>query len=112
MAASTAPSQHTVTKGNNRHSYNHPGRRQLLFLLTVDDTVYSSANEFYGHEPTFPPPSLSGPLVRCHIVGIQSSEDQTFFKPWIMILPEPLQEGNGTPLQYSCLENPLDGGAW
>ena len=21
-------------------------------------------------------------------------------------------EGNGTPLQYSCLENPLDGGAW
>ena len=21
-------------------------------------------------------------------------------------------EGNGTPLQYSCLENPIDGGAW
>ena len=20
--------------------------------------------------------------------------------------------GNGTPLQYSCLENPMDGGAW
>ena len=27
---------------------------------------------------------------------------------------EPLTfgEGNGTPLQYSCLENPMDGGAW
>ena len=23
-----------------------------------------------------------------------------------------LGEGNGNPLQYSCLENPLDGGAW
>ena len=23
-----------------------------------------------------------------------------------------LEEGNGTPLQYSCLENPMDGGAW
>ena len=23
-----------------------------------------------------------------------------------------LGEGNGTPLQYSCLENPMDGGAW
>ena len=23
-----------------------------------------------------------------------------------------IREGNGTPLQYSCLENPLDGGAW
>ena len=22
------------------------------------------------------------------------------------------REGNGTPLQYSCLENTMDGGAW
>ena len=22
------------------------------------------------------------------------------------------REGNGTPLQYSCLENPMGGGAW
>ena len=22
------------------------------------------------------------------------------------------REGNGTPLHYSCLENPMDGGAW
>ena len=21
-------------------------------------------------------------------------------------------EGNGNPIQYSCLENPMDGGAW
>ena len=25
--------------------------------------------------------------------------------------PDP-GEGNGTPLQYSCLENPMEGGAW
>ena len=24
----------------------------------------------------------------------------------------PFGEDNGTPLQYSCLENPMDGGAW
>ena len=23
-----------------------------------------------------------------------------------------LGEGNGNPLQYSCLENPMEGGAW
>jgi len=23
-----------------------------------------------------------------------------------------LGEGNGIPFQYSCLENPMDGGAW
>ena len=28
------------------------------------------------------------------------------------VLHAPLGEGNGTPLQYSCLENPMDGGAW
>ena len=22
------------------------------------------------------------------------------------------REGDGTPLQYTCLENPMDGGAW
>ena len=27
-------------------------------------------------------------------------------------LDSSLGEGNGTPLQYSCLENPMDGGAW
>ena len=25
---------------------------------------------------------------------------------------EAYREGNGTPLQYSCLENPMGGGAW
>ena len=27
-------------------------------------------------------------------------------------LGRPPGEGNGTPLQYSCLENPIDGRAW
>jgi len=25
---------------------------------------------------------------------------------------EILRDGDGTPLKYSCLENPMDGGAW
>ena len=28
------------------------------------------------------------------------------------ILRDAFREGDGTPLQYSCLENPMDGGAW
>ena len=27
-------------------------------------------------------------------------------------LKDPIREGSGTPLQYSCLENPMDGEAW
>ena len=30
----------------------------------------------------------------------------------ISVLGRSPGEGNGTPLQYSCLENPMDGGAW
>ena len=33
------------------------------------------------------------------------------FTYWEQLLP-PYGEGNGTPLQYSCLENPMGGGAW
>ena len=31
------------------------------------------------------------------------------FEPWVGKIPG---EGNGNPLQYSCLENPMDWGAW
>ena len=30
----------------------------------------------------------------------------------LQALGQKIGEGNGTPLQYSCLENPMDGGAW
>ena len=30
----------------------------------------------------------------------------------LIVLGSYFGEGNGTPLQYSCLENPMDGGAW
>ena len=30
----------------------------------------------------------------------------------MMVSKTSIGEGNGTPLQYSCLENPMDGGAW
>ena len=38
---------------------------------------------------------------------------RTHFQPTslISLIVQPFGEGNGTPLQYSCLENPMDGGA-
>ena len=32
--------------------------------------------------------------------------------PYLWLYSLSIGEGNGTPLQYSCLENPMDGGAW
>ena len=39
-----------------------------------------------------------------------SKHEICFFSLWFPAMPS--GEGNGTPLQYSCLENPMDGGAW
>ena len=39
--------------------------------------------------------------------------DFDFHRPWNWQATKPFMgEGNGTPLQYSCLENPMDGEAW
>ena len=38
-----------------------------------------------------------------------SAMQKTGFDPWVGKIPG---EGNGNPLQYSCLENPMDRGAW
>ena len=41
---------------------------------------------------------------------------QVFYKLWLcgysVLNVGSLGEGNGNPLQYSCLENPMDRGAW
>ena len=45
----------------------------------------------------------------------QSNKVNISIKPvtQIFLVPQCIYgEGNGTPLQYSCLENPMDGGAW
>ena len=35
-----------------------------------------------------------------------------FWPAEFLLKSQLLGEGNGTPLQYSCLKNPMDGGAW
>jgi len=49
-----------------------------------------------------------GALKQCLAYG-KCSRNTTFI---IMMNKKEVREGDGTPLQYSCLENPMDGGAW
>ena len=51
----------------------------------------------------------SGPITSWEIDGetVETVSDFIFWGSKITA-----GEGNGTPLQYSCLENPMDGGAW
>ena len=50
-----------------------------------------------------------GSLACCDSWGHRVGHDWATELNWTSLL---FGEGNGTPLEYSCLENPMDGGAW
>ena len=54
-------------------------------------------------------PRTMGPADPITDRGVRLSQWHSAFFP---TLEAPSGEGDGTPLQYSCLENPMDGGAW
>ena len=76
---------------------------------TLDDFCSENQHSFF----IFIDWILSSPFpqnVYVEILTLRSSEwDCLAFKGGVKVK---LGEGNGTPLQYSCLENPMDGGAW
>ena len=54
------------------------------------------------------PPEGFGSLFACNVACSGTYLGEDFFTESRTLHGE----GNGTPLQYSCLENPMDRGAW
>ena len=51
-------------------------------------------------------PAKGCPCLSCNLTqGTTSNSSNDVPLKWV-------SQGDGTPLQYSCLENPMDGGAW
>ena len=57
----------------------------------------------------FAVPSDVTPLLLLALLFMQTSLAFSAFMYYYKLF---FGEDNGTPLQYSCLENPMDGGAW
>ena len=71
--------------------------------MEVPQQVKSTSGYIYGGNDIMILKRYLHPHGRCSI--ITNSQDME-------ITCVSTDEGNGTPLQHSCLENPMDGGAW
>ena len=92
-------------KGNEEHS---------KCVVTLESMVFSSCDSLLGIRKPNQNLGSESPLFPSQIFSLS-----------FPILPPPQslaklrqglvshsREGDGTPLQYSCLENPMNGGAW
>ena len=74
--------------------------RSSILAWRIPWTVWSMGPQRVGHDwETFTSPIL-GPY---SMLGVKKLYKKPLLDTWW---------GNGTPLQYSCLENPMDRGAW
>ena len=93
-------------------------RMDWLILLAVQGTQESSTPQFKSIN-SLVPSFLYSPILTSYMTTGKTIalSRQTFFGKVMSLLFNMLSrlvigEGNGNPLQYSCLENPMDGGAW
>ena len=88
------------------------GSRRVGHLLSDFTFTFMHWRRKWQPTPVFLPGESQGrrSLVGCHLWGCTES-DTTEWLHFHFSFPY-TEEGNGNPLQCSCLENPRDGGAW
>ena len=100
----------------------------LLFLRLQWNTACQIFFFFYYEGYSISSKGLLPTVVDIMVIWIKFSHSSSFqfayfLKCWCSVLPSPVwplliylglwhREGDGTPLQYSCLENTTDGGDW
>ena len=55
---------------------------------------------------------MQGSLMAQRVKNPPAVQETRKMRVRFLVWEDPLEEENGNPLQYSCLENPIDRGAW
>ena len=80
----------------------------IFFFFLHLETIINHFLSFFSSSQYFPSSSV------CHL-SLSCSMKILFLNQLLFLVPcyrHIPGEGNGIPLQYSCLENSMDGGAW
>ena len=75
------------------------GNSIFCFLRNLHIVLHSGYTSLHSHQ-------------QCRKVPFLHTLFHIYYLYFLMMAILTSGEGNGTPLRYSCLENPMDGGAW
>ena len=77
-----------------------------------NDPIYVSAACFWDHSEIMPCSTLDSSWASLVVHWVKNSPTMQKTPVQSLDWEDPPGEGNGNPLQYSCLENPMDRGVW
>ena len=80
-----------------------------MVAIAFSDITYADNNKSHNSHDLFNTQRAMGTNT---IIMMSTSQQILFEQIFILSYCGNFREGNGNPLQYSCLENPMDGGAW
>ena len=89
--------------------YNIPFLRFPSQILLLSTSILRKPTSYYW--PDYWPIILT---LESSLVAQMVKRPPAMWETWVRFLGQEDSpgEGNGNPLQHSCLENPMDGGAW
>ena len=87
--------------------------RSVLAMSALCGTLGRCSERHTVGDKSYTKAKLGSFLLRASLVAQMVKSLPAVWETQVRYLgQEDLGEGNGNPLQYSCLENPMDGGAW